>query len=226
MDANDRWVIEGCYADLLEAPLLRCSWLLFLNPGIDACVANARARPWEPHKYPTKNAQDATLEMLIGWIRDYGTRHDVFHWPPIALSSTVLLGRRPSSRRASQSQPSRNSVPGRYGTSAQPLGAGLGHRRSRDHRDPAVTIVRPDCDGLGDGQADGHERRNRRGDGAPPLVLAGRFERGLEAGRRRLCHPAGLKLPRQLLNERPLTSQTRPVKREGKSGLNGYRIGQ
>jgi hypothetical protein len=22
----------------------------------------------------------------------------------------------------------------------------------RDHRDPAVTIVRPDCDGLGDGQ--------------------------------------------------------------------------
>lgn len=78
MDANDRWVIEGCYADLLEACLLRCTGLFFLNPGIDACIANARVRPWEPHKYPTKEAQDANLEMLVGWIRDYGTRRDTF----------------------------------------------------------------------------------------------------------------------------------------------------
>ena len=45
MDASDRWVIEGCYADLLEAPLRRCTRLLFLDPGIEACIANARARP-------------------------------------------------------------------------------------------------------------------------------------------------------------------------------------
>jgi adenylate kinase family enzyme len=78
MGANDHWVIEGCYADLLEAPLCRCTRLLFLNPGIEACIANARIRPWEPHKYSSKEAQDANLEMLIGWIHEYETRCDTF----------------------------------------------------------------------------------------------------------------------------------------------------
>jgi adenylate kinase family enzyme len=78
MGANDDWVIEGCYADLLETTLRHCTCLLFLNPGIEACVANARIRPWEPHKYPSKEAQDANLVMLIGWIRDYETRSDTF----------------------------------------------------------------------------------------------------------------------------------------------------
>jgi hypothetical protein len=77
-EANDQWVIEGCYADLFDAPLARCTRLLFLNPGIEACIANARLRPWEPHKYPSKEAQDANLEMLIGWIRAYETRRDTF----------------------------------------------------------------------------------------------------------------------------------------------------
>lgn len=35
-------------------------------------------RPWEPHKYPSKEAQDANLEMLIGWIAEYETRTDTF----------------------------------------------------------------------------------------------------------------------------------------------------
>jgi adenylate kinase family enzyme len=78
IDANEGWVIEGCYADLLEGAFSRCTRLLFLNPGIEACVANARMRPWEPHKYPSKEAQDANLEMLIGWIRDYEARRDTF----------------------------------------------------------------------------------------------------------------------------------------------------
>jgi adenylate kinase family enzyme len=78
MDANDRWVIEGCYADLAEAVLPRCTRLLFLNPGFDGCIANARARPWEPHKYASQQEQDANLEMLVGWIRDYDVRRDVF----------------------------------------------------------------------------------------------------------------------------------------------------
>jgi adenylate kinase family enzyme len=76
MDANDRWVIEGCYADLLEASLPRCTRLFLLNPDIEICIANARMRPWEPHKYASQEAQDANLEMLIGWIREYGTRRD------------------------------------------------------------------------------------------------------------------------------------------------------
>jgi adenylate kinase family enzyme len=78
MDASERWIIEGCYADLLEAPLPRCTRVVFLNPGVEACIANARARPWEPHKYASREAQDANLPMLLGWIRDYETRRDVF----------------------------------------------------------------------------------------------------------------------------------------------------
>jgi len=75
--ANARWVVEGCYADLLALVLPLCTLLLFLNPGVEACVYNARTRPWEPHKYPSKVAQDANLEMLIGWIREYESRADV-----------------------------------------------------------------------------------------------------------------------------------------------------
>src|SRR4051812_7293266 len=52
--AHDRWVIEGCYADLLAQVLPRATLFVFLNPGIDPCIANARARPWEPHKYPSQ----------------------------------------------------------------------------------------------------------------------------------------------------------------------------
>jgi adenylate kinase family enzyme len=76
MDASERWVIEGCYADLLDLALPRCTLLVFLDPGVAACIANARARPWEPHKYASKEAQDANLDMLIGWIRDYESRRD------------------------------------------------------------------------------------------------------------------------------------------------------
>lgn len=75
---NRRWVIEGCYADLFATTLAHRPLMIFLDPGIEACVANARARPWEPHKYPTREAQDAQLAFLIGWIRDYEDRADEF----------------------------------------------------------------------------------------------------------------------------------------------------
>src|SRR5262249_45161870 len=64
--------------DLLGRALERATRLIFLNPGVEVCIANARARPWEPHKYPSREAQDANLEMLVRWIRDYETRADVF----------------------------------------------------------------------------------------------------------------------------------------------------
>ena len=76
MDAWPAWVIEGCYADLLALAAQRCTRLIFLNPGVEACVANATRRPFEPHKYATREAQDANLEVLIAWIRDYETRAD------------------------------------------------------------------------------------------------------------------------------------------------------
>jgi len=84
--ANTSWVIEGCYTDLLE--LLNCENetgsgnssidIIFLDLSISQCISNAKNRPWEPHKYNSKQAQDDNLDMLITWIKDYDTRVDTF----------------------------------------------------------------------------------------------------------------------------------------------------
>lgn len=76
IESNDEWVVEGCYGDILESTLEKCTEIYFLNPGADACSANNRRRPWEPHKYDSPEAQDAMLENLIGWVRGYYTRDD------------------------------------------------------------------------------------------------------------------------------------------------------
>jgi adenylate kinase family enzyme len=76
--ANKRWVIEGCYADLLEIASPHATDLIYLDLPVEQCVQNAKKRPWEPHKYHSKEAQDANLEMLIAWIRDYDCRQDCF----------------------------------------------------------------------------------------------------------------------------------------------------
>lgn len=68
---SDDWVIDGCYGDLVEAVLPNGPLLIFLQPGQDVCVANCRARPWEPHKYRSKQEQDDHLEDLLGWVRSY-----------------------------------------------------------------------------------------------------------------------------------------------------------
>jgi len=47
-----------------------------MNLPIDACIVNAKNRPWEPHKYESKKAQDANLDMLINWISQYNQRLD------------------------------------------------------------------------------------------------------------------------------------------------------
>lgn len=78
VQAHREWVIEGCYADLLEMVLPECTELRFLNPGVEACVANCLARPWEPDKYPSKAAQDENLAFLIDWVRAYETRSDEY----------------------------------------------------------------------------------------------------------------------------------------------------
>ena len=78
VQANESWVVEGCYTDLLEVLEDRASELLFLNPPIDQCLQNAKNRPWEPHKYESKEAQDSNLAMLLEWIAAYENRGDVF----------------------------------------------------------------------------------------------------------------------------------------------------
>ncbi|MGE0448695.1 MAG: shikimate kinase [Vicinamibacterales bacterium] len=76
--AHEGWIVEGCYGDVIERTLARCTTLVFLNPGIDVCLANNRRRPWEPHKHDTAAAQAAMLEDLLRWSAAYYTRHDAW----------------------------------------------------------------------------------------------------------------------------------------------------
>ena len=78
VQGHNEWVIEGCYSDLLSLAISHCDKLIFLNPGIEACIRSCRSRPWEPHKYPSVEAQNQNLEMLIRWVREYETRDDEF----------------------------------------------------------------------------------------------------------------------------------------------------
>ena len=72
--AHSSWVVEGCYANLVQAALQFAPRLLFLNPGEQQCLENCRARPWEPHKYASKHEQDQRLDLLLSWVSEYYTR--------------------------------------------------------------------------------------------------------------------------------------------------------
>lgn len=78
IETHDKWVIEGCYSELLKEGAAYCTEMIFLNPGVEACVENCRNRPWEPHKYESSEAQNANLEFLIKWVQEYETRADEF----------------------------------------------------------------------------------------------------------------------------------------------------
>jgi adenylate kinase family enzyme len=73
-----RWVVEGCYADLLEVASEGATHMVFLNPGIDVCRENCRNRPWEPKKYASKQDQDKNLKMLLDWVEAYDKRNDEY----------------------------------------------------------------------------------------------------------------------------------------------------
>lgn len=95
IESCDDWVIEGCYSDLLREAAVFCTEMIFLNPGVEACVENCLNRPWEPHKYESPEAQDANLRLLIDWVREYETRQDEF-----SLSEHRRLFDRHSGRKA------------------------------------------------------------------------------------------------------------------------------
>ncbi len=76
LTSNERWVIEGCYGELISATSGYCTELVFLNPGLETCLEHNRHRPWEPHKYASKEAQDLMLENLQIWVADYYERKD------------------------------------------------------------------------------------------------------------------------------------------------------
>ncbi len=75
---HDTWIIEGGYTDLLELLASQAEDIIFLNLPVSACQQNAKDRPWEPHKYESKAAQDLNLKMLLNWIAQYYQRDDVF----------------------------------------------------------------------------------------------------------------------------------------------------
>ena len=78
IQTHQAWVIEGCYTDLLTFAETEASEIIFIDLAIEDCIANAYTRPWEPHKYPSKVAQDENLGMLIEWIAQYEQRQDTF----------------------------------------------------------------------------------------------------------------------------------------------------
>lgn len=72
--ATEDWVIEGCYASLIEVALEFAPELILLDPGVDVCIGHCEARPWEPHKYASKEEQDKHLAFLLEWVRGYYRR--------------------------------------------------------------------------------------------------------------------------------------------------------
>ncbi len=76
INANTSWVIEGCYSDLIEYAVEFSTELIFMNIGVELCSENAKTRPWEPHKYESKEAQDQNLAMLLNWIAQVPNRED------------------------------------------------------------------------------------------------------------------------------------------------------
>lgn len=78
IETNSEWVIEGCYTDLLTLVIDKASEIVFLNPGVQACLNNCRSRPWEPHKYVSLDEQNKNLQMLLEWVEQYPVRNDEF----------------------------------------------------------------------------------------------------------------------------------------------------
>jgi adenylate kinase family enzyme len=76
LERNDGWVIEGCYGELVQAAAPHSTQLVFLNPGLEACLENNRRRPWEPHKYASEAEQDTMFANLQAWVEGYYTRDD------------------------------------------------------------------------------------------------------------------------------------------------------
>ena len=75
---HDSWIIEGCYADIIQPLLSACDELIFLNPGVDACLSHCRSRPWEPEKFGSRQEQDKNLENLLEWVSTYECRKDEY----------------------------------------------------------------------------------------------------------------------------------------------------
>jgi adenylate kinase family enzyme len=80
IELHPAWVIEGCYSELVRAASAHCTQLVFLNPGIDVCLANNLRRHWEPHKYASLELQNTMLGQLQEWVAGYYQRKDAWSY--------------------------------------------------------------------------------------------------------------------------------------------------
>lgn len=53
MSLVGQFYIADDNTDLLKLVQAQSSEIIFMNLPIELCIANAKARPWEPHKYDT-----------------------------------------------------------------------------------------------------------------------------------------------------------------------------
>lgn len=102
--AHGRWIVEGCYGDLIEATLAWRPELIFINPGEEVCLRNCRNRSWEPHKYRSMAEQDSHLQTLFAWVSAYYTGagsmslaghrriYDAYDGPKRELTDAVIPG--------------------------------------------------------------------------------------------------------------------------------------
>lgn len=75
--SHPSWVIEGCYGNWIAYLTPFCTQLVFLNPGVQHCLAHNEMRPWEPHKYASIEEQNTMLTQLQNWVKQYHERDDV-----------------------------------------------------------------------------------------------------------------------------------------------------
>jgi adenylate kinase family enzyme len=80
IDSHAAWVIEGCYGELVQAASDHCTLLVFLNPGVEACLANNLRRPWEPNKYASLELQNVMFAQLQDWVVGYYQREDAWSY--------------------------------------------------------------------------------------------------------------------------------------------------
>lgn len=83
---RESWIVEGCYADLIAVALEGWPELVFLDPGCEVCVVHCLRREFEPHKYESREAQDAGLPFLLDWVRGYYEREG-----PLSLQGHTAL---------------------------------------------------------------------------------------------------------------------------------------
>jgi adenylate kinase family enzyme len=86
------WVLEGCYANLVRSALPFSPILVFLDIGEEQCISNCRSRPWEPHKYSSKAAQDERLPFLLTWVHEYYVRGGEMSRSAHAATYAAYLG--------------------------------------------------------------------------------------------------------------------------------------